>query len=255
MPTRDGPQLAIKLGMPYLRDVELGKIAERAKSVAITGAHVQVGLLNHTCVVNRHLVDVTGNLLMRAQDAAGPCLNHLLEGAPPPTLTVSIDDVSPVPQPDRLRARLQMHAQLDRIELHNSPEALEYLGTAEGEPLVRLRPESLTFTDLTGQNREPQTVDLAVYRRARPDPLAGWETQWVSELDRSDPDLIWLLASARTAVLEEDRVRLLGADAHGIDLRIYREHSVQHLRLAFQRPARCACQARMAFDELVNHNL
>lgn len=224
--------------------------AARAKSIVLRGAHVQIGLLNHQRIVPRHLVDTAGSLVMRGADAAGPCLSRLLEGAPAPTLHVVVDDVSPVPQPDRLRARVRLAGTLEQIRIRDCAQLLTHLGASADEPLVRLRPAWVQLHDPLGRD-----VPMQAYRTTRPDPLCGWEAEWLTELNRSDPDLIRLLAGTETPVHPGDRVCLLGADSAGIDLRLYRRGRSSDLRLLFTRPARCPCQARRAFDAMVNSRL
>lgn len=231
-------------------DMGVSDPAARAKSIVLRGAHVQIGLLNHQRIVPRHLVDTAGSLVMRGVDAAGPCLRRLLEGAPAPTLHVMVDDVSPVPQPDRLRARVRLSGTLERIQIRDCAQALAHLGAEVDEPLVRLRPEWLQLRDPAKHD-----VPMEAYRMARPDPLCGWEAEWLTELNRSDPDLIRLLAATETTLGPADRVCLLGADSAGIDLRLYRNERSADLRLLFVRPAGCPCQARRAFDEMVNSRL
>lgn len=228
------------------------RTGQLARTVVAVGTEVRIGLFGRHTLVPQRLTDQAGNLLLRADRAAGPCLHRMLEGAPSPVLQVLVSDLTPVPQPDRLRARVHLTGRVELIALRGRPEIAHRLGATADEPLVRFVPDSV-YLERAHAGGGP--VPAQAYRRARPDPLAGWESAWLTRLHREDPELLRLLAHACRPLGENDRVSGLAADSHGITLRIYAGAGVRDLRLDFARPAPCPCRARRSLDELINRLL
>lgn len=242
---------------PDTLDATTREQARRARSIVVTGSHVEIGILNQRSVVPRHLVDVRGSVVMKAEFGAGPCLARVLNGEPSPLLELLVVDVAAVPQAERTRGVVWMAGRLERIEIRNCAGALDHLQAGPDEPLVRFCPELIELNCRLGAARDQREVlvPLDAYRRARHDPLTGWEGTWLAELHREDPELMRLLAATRLELGGQDRVRAVAADSGGIILRVYTDDGVQDLRLAFERPAGCPCRAREAFDALIDRLL
>lgn len=164
---------------------------------------------------------------------------------------LELTDYAPVPlrEPVRalvwLRGRLlpvpaaQCAALLDTIAAEDpNPALLQVNSTPDGdddEPattLLRLQIDSVVAADSTGAESVPVDALLA----ARPDPFSSMESCWLQHLEVAHREVVDRLADRLPVSLRSGRVRPLGLDRYGVQLRVENETGDHDVRLPFQQP-------------------
>jgi Protein of unknown function (DUF2470) len=124
-------------------------------------------------------------------------------------------------------------ALLDVIATDDPNPALLQVNSGDaGLALMWLQTESVVIADATGA--EP--VALADLLAARPDPFCALESHWLQHIDSDHRELIDLLASRLPAGMRRGRVRPLGLDRYGVQLRIEKDDGDHDVRLPFAAP-------------------
>jgi hypothetical protein len=176
--------------------------------------------------------------------------------ATPQTVTVTLVDVTTVPQPDRVRGRLRLTGALGRA---SDPLPTDVRDHLDGPgPVLRLKPERVALAWACGpghQDREGESrwmqVPLEEYEHASADPMVGLEGRWLPHLQRDHPDLLRTLAAHLSPGLGDSvDVRPLALDRFGLSLRLYAEQGHRDVRVGFTRPVACGCDVRLAFADL-----
>ena len=129
---------------------------------------------------------------------------------------------------------------LDLIATENpNPSLLQVntgsAGAADGDTpyaLARLEIESVVVADSTGA----ESVGVGALLDARPDPFCGLESCWLRHLESAHREVVDRLAARLPQNLRGGRVRPLGLDRYGVQLRVEDEAGDHDVRLPFARP-------------------
>lgn len=221
----------------------------RARTVLATSSHVELGVLGQRDVLPAHLVEASGAILMRPGE--GPCWDRLDSGEACPQLDLVANDVTSVPQPDRLRARVRMRGRVTLVDAPPNRRVMCHLRLSPGQSMARFAPDTVILDVSSAGSRSTVAVPLAAYTKASSDPLAGWEAAWIAHLDAAHNASLRQLAKQEIPLTDEEAVRALQADSIGLTLRIYRADSQRDLRIDFPAPAGCGCRAVAAFQAMV----
>lgn len=225
----------------------------RARTVLATSSHVELGVLGRREVVPALLVDAAGRILLRP--GVGRCWDRLIAGEPSPQLDLVATDVTAVPQPDRIRARVRLRGRLEVLVAPPHGRLLRHLQLIVGQPMARLVPDSVVLERPSADNGGSVPVPLPDYAAATIDPLAGWESAWVMHLDSGHAATLRRLVERRLPLADGDRVHALQADSRGVTVRVYREVARSDLRFEFATPAGCGCRGVAEFRDLVIREL
>ncbi|MGA9376424.1 MAG: DUF2470 domain-containing protein [Mycobacterium sp.] len=129
---------------------------------------------------------------------------------------------------------------LDLIATENPNPALLQVNTGSAEAsrgdtpyaLARLEIESVVVADSTGA----ESVGVGALLSARPDPFCGLESCWLRHLESAHREVVERLATRLPRTLRNGRVRPLGLDRYGVQLRVEDESGDHDVRLPFARP-------------------
>jgi hypothetical protein len=126
---------------------------------------------------------------------------------------------------------------LDLIACENPHPALLQVNTGpdQGDDsyvLMRLEIESVVVADATGA----ESVGLGALLQARPDPFCAMESCWLQHMESSHRDVVERLATRLPMALRQGRVRPLGLDRYGVQLRIENADGDHDVRLPFAKP-------------------
>jgi hypothetical protein len=129
---------------------------------------------------------------------------------------------------------------LDLIAARNPNPALLQVntGTAEAKvgdspyTLVRLEIDSVVVADSTGA----ESVGVGTLLDAHPDPFCALESGWLQHLESAHREVVDRLAARLPSPLRHGRVRPLGLDRYGVQLRIEGEDGDHDVRLPFAKP-------------------
>lgn len=129
---------------------------------------------------------------------------------------------------------------LDLIATENPNPALLQVNTGTVDAttgdtpytLVRLEVESVVVADSTGA----ESVGLSTLLEAKPDPFCTLESCWLQHLESAHRDVVDRLADRLPTTLRRGRVRPLGLDRYGVQLRVEDTDGDHDVRLPFAKP-------------------
>jgi hypothetical protein len=98
--------------------------------------------------------------------------------------------------------------------------------------LMRLEIDSVVAADSTGA----ESVGLSALLGARPDPFCAMESCWLQHMESAHREVVDRLASRLPASLRRGRVRPLGLDRYGVQLRVEGDDGDHDVRLPFAKP-------------------
>ncbi len=224
--------------------------AERIRSACARGGGAMVAVEGIEPVASpvHHLLD-DGSFAITVPENGPLAGMALTAGSAGVQAVLEMTDYAPLPlrEPVRslvwIRGRLQhvpsgeVTALLDLIATENPNPALLQVnsGPQQGEDnytLMRLEIESVVVADSTGA----ESVGLGALLQARPDPFCAMESGWLQHMESSHRDVVDRLATRLPMTLRQGRVRPLGLDRYGVQLRIENEHGDHDVRLPFPKP-------------------
>jgi len=231
--------------------------AERARTIIASASTLRVASPDLTLDVHRHGVAPDGSLLFQAPKDFAQDLESY-------RLTATVVDVTTVPQPDRVRGTVTLAGPLyDVVEALPAGMRMHLTGSDEPDGttrLVRLVPDSIGLAwrcETAAGEPAARQVPLEDFRRAVPDPLLGYEAEWLPHLQADHGDL--LVGIARYELgwnTDPDDVRALGIDRFGLVLRVtdqaFDDGGHRDLRIGFDRAVTCGCDVREAFSALLS---
>ena len=230
--------------------------ARRARSVLVTSANVEVGLLDKRVLLDTHVVDSFGAVVFAGRSVARSCLMRLLAGEASPPLDVVATDVAhrPAarPRPGRradVGARRARHRAGDR----GGPGPPAVRAGRPGRPVRPPRGQPRLARRAPGRatGRAERRRPAPLYAGARPDGLAGWEGPWATHLAGHHGDVARTLAERVTELAEGARLHPLLADEGGVVIRAYEGEGYRDVRVPFPRRAQCPCEAVSALGLLL----
>ena len=98
--------------------------------------------------------------------------------------------------------------------------------------LLRLEIDSVVVADSTGA----ESVAVGLLLDAEPDPFFAVEPGWLQHLESAHRDVVDRLADRLPSALRRGRVRPLGLDRYGVQLRVEAEDGDHDVRLPFAKP-------------------
>jgi len=119
---------------------------------------------------------------------------------------------------------------LDAVAAANPDPALLEVGRRDR--LMMLTVDSAVLADATGA----EAVDRSAVARARPDPFCHLESAWVQHLQLRHPDLVERLRLHIPRGMRSGRLRLLGIDRYGLQVRVDGPEGSRDSRVPFFSP-------------------
>lgn len=231
--------------------------AERARTIIATASTLRVASPELTLDVHRHGVVPDGSILFQAPGAYLDQLGAAQLGQY--RVTATAVDVATVPQADRLRGEVTLSGPIHAV-VEPLPAGMRLHLTGSETPdeatqLIQLVPDAVALRwRCEARADEPVTrrVALEDYRSAFPDPLLGYEAEWLPHLQADHGELLVALARYELGWEEDPQdVRALGIDRYGLVLRV-RDCGVQlDVRISFDSTVTCGCDVRAAFSTLL----
>jgi hypothetical protein len=227
--------------------------AERIRSACTRagGAIVAVEGVDPTPTPVHHLLD-DGSFAITVP-ANGLLSNMIVaSGAGGMQAVLEMTDYAPLPLREPVRSLVWMRGRLhhvparavagllDLIAAENPNPALLQVNTDAEDPtsgdtpyaLVRLEIESVVVADSTGA----ESVGLSTLLAAEPDPFSTLESCWLQHLESAHRDVVDRLADRLPSPLRRGRVRPLGLDRYGVQLRVEDADGDHDVRLPFAKP-------------------
>jgi Domain of unknown function (DUF2470) len=188
------------------------------------------------------MVPADGRLAAMGVASVAPGLQAVLE----------MTDYAPLPLREPVRSLVWISGRLFDVAPSGLPGLLDLIaketlnpallqvntGTAQAAGgdtpfvLVRLEIDSVVVADSTGA----ESVAVGTLLDAQPDPFCALESGWLQHLDSAHREVVDRLANRLPASLRRGRVRPLGLDRYGVQLRIETQDGDHDVRLPFAQP-------------------
>lgn len=181
----------------------------------------------------------------------GPVAGSLVyAGAGGLQAVLEMTDYAPLPLREPVRSLVWIRGRLFTVPAGEIPGVLDLIATEHPNPallqvntegsaggetayaLVRLEIESVVVADSTGA----ESVGVGALLEALPDPFCGLESGWLRHLESAHRDVVERLSARLPMALRSGRVRPLGLDRYGVQLRVEDESGDHDVRLPFAKP-------------------
>jgi Protein of unknown function (DUF2470) len=164
---------------------------------------------------------------------------------------LEMTDYAPLPLREPVRSLVWIRGQLHAVPVGEVGGLLDLIAAEDPNPallqvnsgpscgegdtryaLIRLEIESVVVADSTGA----ESVGVGTLLGARPDPFCAMETCWLQHMESAHRDVVDRLASRLPTALRRGRVRPLGLDRYGVQLRVETDDGDHDVRLPFTNP-------------------
>jgi hypothetical protein len=161
---------------------------------------------------------------------------------------LEMTDYAPLPLREPVRSLVWIRGRLHDVPVGEVPALLDLIAADDPNPallhvncspkenersaLMRLEIDSVVVADSTGA----ESVSVGTLLAARPDPFCVMESGWLQHMESAHRDVVERLAARLPTALRRGRVRPLGLDRYGVQLRVEGDDGDHDVRLPFPRP-------------------
>lgn len=188
-----------------------------------------------------------GSFAITVAETGPPAAMVMCSGSAGVQAVLEMTDYAPLPLREPVRSLVWIRGRLQHVPAAEIPALLDLIATENPNPallqvnsgladdshtLARLEIESVVVADATGA----EAVSLGALLQARPDPFCAMESGWLQHMESAHRDVVERLATRLPIPLRQGRVRPLGLDRYGVQLRVENEHGDHDVRLPFPKP-------------------
>jgi hypothetical protein len=165
---------------------------------------------------------------------------------------LEMTDYAPLPLREPVRSLVWIRGRVHHIPASDVSQLLDLIATQSPNPallqvntgaagaatgdtpyaLMRLEIDSVVVADSTGA----ESVGLGTLLDAQPDPFCALESCWLQHLESAHREVVDRLANRLPIPLRRGRVRPLGLDRYGVQLRVEADDGDHDVRLPFAKP-------------------
>jgi hypothetical protein len=162
---------------------------------------------------------------------------------------LEMTDYAPLPLREPVRSLVWIRGRLHDVPSGEVPALLDLIAVEDPNPallqvnssftttdtryaLMRLEIDSVVVADSTGA----EAVGVSTLLGARPDPFCAMESCWLQHMESAHRDVVDRLATRLPMTLRRGRVRPLGLDRYGVQLRVEGDDGDHDVRLPFAKP-------------------
>jgi hypothetical protein len=164
---------------------------------------------------------------------------------------LEMTDYAPLPLREPVRSLVWIRGHLHNVPVGEVAGLLDLIAAADPNPallqvnsgpshgdgdtrytLVRLEIESVVVADSTGA----ESIGVGTLLGAQPDPFCTMESCWLQHMESAHRDVVDRLATRLPMALRRGRVRPLGLDRYGVQLRVETDDGDHDVRLPFAKP-------------------
>jgi hypothetical protein len=165
---------------------------------------------------------------------------------------LEMTDYAPLPLREPVRSLVWIGGRLQHIPAGDVSGLLDLIATESPNPallqvntgaaeaaggdtpyvLMRMEVDSVVVADSTGA----ESVGLSTLLDAQPDPFYALESCWLQHLESAHREVVDRLANRLPSPLRRGRVRPLGLDRYGVQLRVENDDGDHDVRLPFAKP-------------------
>jgi hypothetical protein len=226
--------------------------AERIRSACARagGAMLAVEGVEPAATPVNHLLDDGSFAITAPVDGALAGL-VVAAGAGGVQAVLEMTDYAPLPLREPVRSLVWIRGRLHNVPVGEVAGLLDLIATEDPNPallqvnsgpsygdghtrytLVRLDIESVVVADSTGA----ESIGVSTLLGARPDPFCAMESCWLQHMESAHRDVVDRLATRLPMALRRGRVRPLGLDRYGVQLRVETDDGDHDVRLPFTKP-------------------
>ncbi|HYZ69998.1 MAG TPA: DUF2470 domain-containing protein [Mycobacterium sp.] len=155
---------------------------------------------------------------------------------------LEMSDYAPLPLREPVRSLVWIRGRVHSVPAAEVSALLDLIAAEDPNPallqvnseyaLMRLEIESVVVADSTGA----ESVGVGALLGASPDPFCAMESCWLKHLESAHREVVDRLASRLPMPLRRGRVRPLGLDRYGVQLRVEGDDGDHDVRLPFAKP-------------------
>ena len=223
--------------------------AERIRSACVRagGAMLAVEGLEPTCTPVHHLLD-DGSFAITVPGDGTLAGMVVAAGNADVQAVLEMTDYAPLPLREPVRSLVWIRGRLQGVPDNEVAALLDLIATEDPNPallqvnsetaadtrstLMRLEIESVVVADSTGA----EAIGVGALLSARPDPFCAMESCWLKHMESAHREVVDRLASRLPSPLRRGRVRPLGLDRYGVQLRVEGDDGDHDVRLPFAKP-------------------
>ena len=223
--------------------------AERIRSACVRagGAMLAVEGVEPTSTPVHHLLD-DGSFAITVPGEGIPAGMVLAAGTGGVEAVLEMTDYAPLPLREPVRSLVWIRGRLYGVPVSEVGALLGLIAAEDPNPallqvnsdsiadtryaLMRLEIESVVVADSTGA----ESVGVGALLGARPDPFCAMESCWLKHMESAHREVVDRLASRLPVQLRQGRVRPLGLDRYGMQLRVEGDDGDHDVRLPFANP-------------------
>jgi hypothetical protein len=223
--------------------------AERIRSACVRagGAMLAVEGAEPVSTPVHHLLD-DGSFAITAPGDGMLADMVCTSGAAGVQAVLEMTDYAPLPLREPVRSLVWIRGRLHSVPDGEVCALLDLIATEDPNPallqvnsdaaadaryaLMRLEIESVVVADSTGA----ESIGVGALLGARPDPFCAMESCWLQHMESAHREVVDRLASRLPTPLRRGRVRPLGLDRYGVQLRVEGDDGDHDVRLPFAKP-------------------
>jgi len=223
--------------------------AERIRSACVRagGAMLAIEGLEPTCTPVHHLLN-DGSFAITVPGDGILAGMVLAAGATGVQAVLEMTDYAPLPLREPVRSLVWIRGRLQSVPEAEVAGWLDLIATEDPNPallqvnsvsaadtpytLMRLEIESVVVADSTGA----EAIGVGALLGATPDPFCAMESCWLKHMESAHREVVDRLASRLPSPLRRGRVRPLGLDRYGVQLRVEGDDGDHDVRLPFAKP-------------------
>lgn len=227
--------------------------AERIRSACARGGGAMLAVEGlEPCTTPVHHLMADGSFAITAP-ANGLLYGMVVSsGARGVQAVLELTDYAPIPLREPVRSLVWIRGRVQHVPAGDVAGTLDLIATESPNPallqvntgqqqaaggdtpyaLMRLEIESVVVADSTGA----EAVNVGTLLDARPDPFCTLESCWLQHLESAHREVVDRLADRLPNPLRRGRVRPLGLDRYGVQLRVEDEDGDHDVRLPFATP-------------------
>jgi hypothetical protein len=220
--------------------------AERIRSACVRagGAMLAVEGVEPASTPVHHLLD-DGSFAITTPGGGIVAGMMMPAGAAGVQAVLEMTDYAPLPLREPVRSLVWISGRLHGVPAGEVAALLDLIAAEDPNPallqvnsgpapdtLMRLEIESVVVADSTGA----ESVGLGALLKARPDPFCAMESCWLQHMESAHREVVERLATRLPMPLRRGRVRPLGLDRYGMQLRVEGDDGDHDVRLPFAKP-------------------
>ncbi len=225
--------------------------AERIRSACVRAGGAMLAVEGHepsTTAVHHLLEDGSFAIIVPVGGVLASMV--VASGAGGVQTVLEMTDYAPLPLREPVRSLVWIRGRLHSVPVGEVPGLLDLIASEDPNPallqvnsglsggedaryaLMRLEIESVVVADSTGA----ESVGVGALLGARPDPFCAMESCWLQHMESAHRDVVDRLATRLPVALRRGRVRPLGLDRYGVQLRVEGDDGDHDVRLPFAKP-------------------